>query len=75
MRSPFTGGRVELRKEPSTIKFNGRTITFEKEFYHCVETGNNFTDACVEQRNLDRMWEQVGKSLHMCVHEQILENK
>ena len=59
MISPFTGGKVELRKELSTVKYKGRTITFEKEFYHCVDTGHKFTDAELEQRNLDRMWEQI----------------
>lgn len=59
MISPFTGGKVELRKELSTVKYKGRTITFEKEFYYCVDTGHEFTDEELEQRNLDKMWEQI----------------
>ncbi len=61
MISPFTGGSVELRKEQSTIQYKGRTITFEKEYYRCVDTGREFTDAKIDQRNLDRIWEQIRK--------------
>lgn len=59
-KSPFTGGEVELRKKQSSVQYKDRTITYEMEFYHCVDTGHEFTDAETDQRNLDRMWKQIN---------------
>lgn len=45
MKSPFIeGGRVELRTETTTVKYRGEDITVQRQYYHCTESGHDFTD-------------------------------
>lgn len=50
--SPVTGGPLQLRKERSEVTFRGETISYEKSFYHCVDSGLEFVDDELEKKNL-----------------------
>lgn len=51
--SPLTGGDMELMEEPCTVKFRGEDVTFTKKYYHCVDSGRDFTDTELDN---DNMW-------------------
>ena len=55
--SPVTGGRLELCSEPATVLYRGENVSFEKCFYHCVDTGMEFADEELERANLKRMYD------------------
>ena len=52
-KSPITGGEMQLMQEKSSVKFRGEEITFIKNFYHCVDSGQDFTDTELDN---DNMW-------------------
>lgn len=46
IKSPFiVGEKVELRTETTTVKYRGEDITVQRQYYHCTESGHDFTDA------------------------------
>ena len=55
--SPLTGGKLELCTEPATVSYRGETISYEKSFYHCVETDMEFVDEELEKANLKRIYD------------------
>lgn len=52
-KSPITGGEMQLMQEKSSVKFRGEEISFIKKFYHCVNSGQEFTDTELDN---DNMW-------------------
>lgn len=52
-KSPITGGEMRLMQEKSSVKFRGEDVTYIKKYYHCVESGNEFTDTDLDD---DNMW-------------------
>lgn len=50
--SPVTGGPLQLRKAIFEVTFRGETLSYEKSFYHCVDSGLEFTDDELEKKNL-----------------------
>ena len=55
--SPFSGGMLELHTEPATVTYRGETISYDKSFYHCVDTGMEFADEELEGMNLKRIYD------------------
>lgn len=55
--SPITGGMLELCTMPATVSYRGETISYEKSFYHCVDTGMEFADEELEKANLKRVYD------------------
>jgi len=55
--SPITGGLLELHTEPATVTYRGETISYDKSFYHCVDTGLEFADDELEQKNLKNIYD------------------
>lgn len=55
--SPITGGKLELCSEQATVSYRGEAISYEKFFYHCVDTGMEFTDEELEKANLKRIYD------------------
>lgn len=51
--SPFTGGKVEIIEQDTTLKFRGGTYTVKRKCYRCVDTGREFTD---DAQDTDLMW-------------------
>lgn len=52
-KSPITGGEMQLMQEKSSVKFRGEEVSFVKKFYHCVDSGRDFTDTELDN---DNMW-------------------
>lgn len=50
--SPVTGGPLQLCKAISEVTFRGETISYEKSFYHCVDSGLEFVDDELEKKNI-----------------------
>lgn len=55
--SPITGGMLELHIEPATVTYRGETISYDRSFYHCVDTGMEFADEELEGLNLKRLYD------------------
>lgn len=55
--SPITGGALELRTERATVEYRGETISYEKSFYHCVDSNIEFTDEELENANLKLIYD------------------
>lgn len=53
IKSPFTGGKVELIEGETTLRFRGDSYTVKRKYYRCVDTGEEFTDAELDN---DLMW-------------------
>ena len=53
MKSPFTGGRVFLKEEPTEVVFRGETLTINRKCYQCEDTGKQFTN---EELDSDNQW-------------------
>lgn len=52
-KSPITGGEMRLMQEKSSVKFRGEDVTYIKKYYHCVDSGQDFTDTELDN---DNMW-------------------
>ena len=61
--SPITGGLLELHTEPATVTYRGETISYDRSYYHCVDTGLEFTDEELESMNLKRLYDTY-RSIH-----------
>lgn len=55
--SPITGGLLELCKEPATVTYRGDTISYERSFYHCVDSDMDFTDDELDNANLKLIYD------------------
>ena len=63
-KSPITGGEMQLMQEKSSVKFRDEEISFIKKFYHCVDSGKEFTDTELDNDNMWSIfrayWERKG---------------
>ena len=55
--SPITGGLLELHTDPATVSYRGETISYDRSYYHCVDTGMEFADEELEKMNLKRLYD------------------
>lgn len=53
-KSPFTGGKVEERTKDTEVTFRGEKITAPRHYYHCVDTGHDYTNCKLDD---EFMWE------------------
>ena len=60
--SPITGGKLELCTEPATVSYRGENISYEKSFYHCLETDMEFVDEELEKVNLKHIFDTYRRS-------------
>ncbi|MDD4992741.1 MAG: DUF4065 domain-containing protein [Paludibacter sp.] len=58
MTSPFTGGETILVKEPREYDFRGSKFHIIHHHYQCVDTGETFTDARLDNLNLNQVYNQ-----------------
>ena len=58
MTSPFTGGEAILVKEPREYDFRGSKFHIIHHHYHCVDTGEDYTDARLDNLNLNQVYNQ-----------------
>ena len=55
--SPITGGMMELCTETASVEYRGETISYEKSYYHCVDSDLEFADEELEAANLKRIYD------------------
>lgn len=55
--SPITGGKLELCSELATVEYRGETISYERSFYHCIDSDMEFEDEEVEAKNLKLIYD------------------
>lgn len=55
--SPITGGKMELCSEPATVQYRGEIISYEKQFYHCIDSDMEFADDELEAANLKLIYD------------------
>ena len=58
MKSPFTDGEADLRKEERTMEFRKEPFTVWYQFYVCRETGEQFTTDQLDEVNLSQVYNQ-----------------
>lgn len=58
MRSPFTGGLVELRHEKRKLSFRKEMYEYTYNYYMCADTGENFTTTELDEVNLIQVYNQ-----------------
>ena len=61
MKSPFTGGEASLVKEPREYDFRDSTFHIIHHHYRCIDTGETFTDARLDNLNLNQVYNQSRK--------------
>ena len=55
--SPITGGALELCTETATVEYRGEIISYDRSFYHCVDSDMTFTDEYLENSNLKLIYD------------------
>ena len=58
MTSPFTEGEAILIKEPREYDFRGSKFHLIHHRYHCVDTGESYTDTQLDDLNLNQVYNQ-----------------
>ena len=53
IRSPFTGGIVDLLEREEEITFRGEKIKINRKYYKCRDTGHEFTNTELDD---EMMW-------------------
>lgn len=52
-KSPKTGGKLQLLTEESEVTFRGEKVKYPHKHYHCIDSGDDFTDTELDN---DNMW-------------------
>jgi transcriptional regulator with XRE-family HTH domain len=55
MKSPFTGGDAELKKEPRTLEYRKDPFEILYHFYQCVDSGEQFTTTEIDTLNINQV--------------------
>lgn len=61
MKSPFTGGDTIKKSKTKTLRYKGEIFTIEREYYECLETGENFTTTELDQKAWDNIIRQYNE--------------
>ena len=57
-KSPLTGGRVILHKEPDKLMFRNEEFEYTSYEYECADTGQRFTDLELDEKNMKQIYDQ-----------------
>jgi hypothetical protein len=55
MKSPFTGGKVELLWEPRTLEYHKESFTVVYHYFLCEDTGEQFTTTELDTLNINQV--------------------
>ena len=55
--SPITGGVLELCVDSKEVIYRGDVITYQRSFYHCVDSDLEFTDEELDELNLKSIYD------------------
>lgn len=58
IKSPFTGGQVELIEAPAKTIFRKEEYSYIEYTYRCVDTGRTFTTDELDTRSIQQVYEQ-----------------
>jgi putative zinc finger/helix-turn-helix YgiT family protein len=58
MKSPFTGGEVQIKKEIRAQRFRKELFDVQFQFYLCKDTGEQFTDEDMDTANINQVYNQ-----------------
>ena len=55
MKSPFTGGEAELRKEWRTLEYRKESFQVLYHYFHCLDSGEDFTTEEMDTLNINQV--------------------
>jgi putative zinc finger/helix-turn-helix YgiT family protein len=55
MKSPFTGGEIELAKEQRVLQYRKESFEILFHYYRCVDTGEQFTTTELDTLNINQV--------------------
>jgi transcriptional regulator with XRE-family HTH domain len=58
MKSPFTGGEALLQREERSMNFRKDAFLIQFQYYLCVDSGEQFTDALLDEANINQVYNQ-----------------
>jgi DNA-binding transcriptional regulator YiaG/uncharacterized phage-associated protein len=58
MKSPFTGGNAVLQKQIRFMNFRKESFPIQFQYYLCTDSGEQFTDALLDEVNLNQVYNQ-----------------
>lgn len=75
MKSPFTGGKVELVKEPKELEFRNETLKIVYHSWRCVETGELYTTDDLDTLNINQVHNKYREKHNIPFPDQIRETR
>lgn len=69
--SPVTGGKLQLRTKKTMVEYRGETISYEKKYYHCVDSGLEFADDELEEANLKLIYDTYRRRHNIPMAEEL----
>lgn len=58
IKSPFTGGQVELLESPAKTLFRKEEYSYTEYTYRCIDTGRTFTTDELDDKSLRQVYDQ-----------------
>jgi len=55
MKSPFTGGNAELKKEPRVLEYRKDSFQILYHYYQCMDSGEQFTTTEIDTLNINQV--------------------
>lgn len=72
MRSPFTGGKVEIIREPKKLEFRKESFEIIHHSFKCVDTGEFFTTDELDQINITQVHNKYREKHNIPFPDQII---
>ncbi len=72
MKSPFTGGEIELIREPRSLEFKKESFEITHHSYRCVDTGEYFTTEELDQVNITQVQNKYREKHNIPFPDQII---
>ncbi len=73
MKSPLTGGEVELRKEQRKLTFRKENFNVMYHFYVCVDTKEQFTSTEIDTLNINQVYNQYREKYGIPFTDEIIK--
>lgn len=65
VKSPFTGGAVELRREWTSERFRREDFNICRHYYICVDTQQEFSNSTLDELNIQQVYNQYRTRHHI----------
>ncbi|MGO4292538.1 type II toxin-antitoxin system antitoxin SocA domain-containing protein [Chitinophaga sp. RAB17] len=73
MKSPFTGGKVELKTEVRKLEYRKEKFPIHFHFYKCIDSGEEFTDTALDNLNVAQIHNKYRSKFGIPFVEEIKE--